>query len=336
MQIGDPAHRPQPPRLLARVADAATARHLSANTRKAYCRWIRRFVLFHHKQHPRDMGVAEVNAFLTHLAVEAHVSASTQNQALSALLFLYGPVLEQPLGALEGVVRAKRPKRLPVVLTQDEVGRVLARLEGVPLMVALLLYGAGMRLKEALTLRIKDIDFATNKVTIREAKGNKDRISVLPKRVQPLLQRHLERRRGDHTRELQDGRGCVRVPHALERKYPGAGQSWPWQWVFPAKGCYYDRQEGRHYQHHYHETLVQKPMRTAVVAAGIEKPAGCHTLRHSFATHLLMRGSDIRTVQELLGHNDVKTTMIYTHVLNRGGMGVTSPLDELDDLDRRA
>ena len=327
---GRPRH--EPPRLLDRVADAAIARHLSANTRKTYVRWIRRFVLFHRKRHPRDMGVAEVNAFLTHLAVEGHVSASTQNQALSALLFLYGPVLEQPLGLLEGVVRAKRPKRLPVVLTPDEVSRVLARLEGVPLMVALLLYGAGMRLNEALTLRVKDLDFETNEITIREAKGNKDRKSVLPQRLKTLLQRQLARNRVHHTNEVRDGRGCVQVPHALERKYPGIGQSWPWQWVFPAKGYYFDQQRSRHFQHHYHETLMQKAMRLAVVSAGIEKRAACHTLRHSFATHLLMRGSDIRTVQELLGHNDVKTTMIYTHVLNRGGRGVTSPLDELKGL----
>ena len=327
---GHPRH--EPPRLLDRVADAAIARHLSANTRKTYIRWIRRFVLFHRKRHPRDMGVAEVNAFLTHLAVEGHVSASTQNQALSALLFLYGTVLEQPLGLLEGVVRAKRPKRLPVVLTPDEVSRVLARLEDVPLMVALLLYGAGMRLNEALTLRVKDLDFETNEITIREAKGNKDRISVLPQRLKTSLQRQLARNRVHHTNEVRDGRGCVQVPHALERKYPGIGQSWPWQWVFPAKGYYFDQELGRHFQYHYHETLMQKAMRAAVVSAGIEKRAACHTLRHSFATHLLIRGSDIRTVQELLGHNDVKTTMIYTHVLNRGGRGVTSPLDELEGL----
>ena len=327
---GRPRH--EQPRLHDRVADAAIARHLSANTRKTYVRWIRRFVLFHRKRHPRDMGVAEVNAFLTHLAVDGHVSASTQNQALSALLFLYGPVLEQPLGLLEGVVRAKRPKRLPVVLTPDEVSRVLARLEGLPLMVALLLYGAGMRLNEALSLRVKDIDFETNEITIREAKGNKDRISVLPQRLKTLLQRQLTRNRVHHTNEVRDGRGCVQVPHALERKYPGIGQSWLWQWVFPAKGYYFDQERGRHFQYHYHETLMQKAMRVAVVSAGIEKQAGCHTLRHSFATHLLMRGSDIRTVQELLGHNDVKTTMIYTHVLNRGGRGVTSPLDELKGL----
>jgi integron integrase len=203
-------------------------------------------------------------------------------------------------------------------------------MEGVPLMVALLLYGAGMRLMEALRLRVKDLDFEANQVVIREAKGNKDRISVLPHRVKSLLQAHPERTRAHHAREVQQGRGLVQVPHALERKYPGLGQTWGWQWVFPAKGCYFDRHVGRHFQHHYHETQMQKAMHAAVVAAGIEKQAGCHTLRHSFATHLLMRGSDIRTIQELLGHNDVKTTMIYTHVLNRGGRGVTSPLDALE------
>jgi len=327
----NPDHRP-PIRLLDRVAIAAKARHLSRNTQKAYVRWVRRFVLYHRKRHPSEMGVPEVNAFLTHLAVDGHVSASTQNQALCALLFLYGAVLERPLDKLEGVVRAKRPKRLPVVLTPEEVTKVLSHMLGVPLMVALLLYGAGMRLMEVLTLRTKDIDFSRNELTIRQAKGNKDRVSVLPQRVRPLLQKHLAICQSHHTAEAAEGRGCVWVPNALERKYPGVGQTWPWQWVFPAKGYYFDRQLSRHFQHHYHETLVQRAMRQAVLQARINKPAGCHTLRHSFATHLLMQGSDIRTVQELLGHNDVKTTMIYTHVLNRGGRGVTSPLDQLTGL----
>jgi len=321
------------PRLLDRVAAEAAARHLARNTRTAYVRWIRRFVLFHRKRHPQEMGLPEVNSFLTHLAIDAHVAASTQNQALSALLFLYGTVLEQPLGQLEGVIRARRPTRLPTVLSPDEVRRVLLKLDGVPLMIGLLLYGAGMRLNEALTLRVKDLDFARNEVMIREAKGNKDRVSVLPQKVRTMLQQHLELHRLRHTQEVENDRGWVRVPHALERKYPGVGQTWAWQWVFPAKGTYFDREYLRHFRHHVHETTMQKAMKAAVLAAGITKPAGCHTLRHSFATHLLMRGSDIRTVQELLGHKDVKTTMIYTHVLNRGGRGVASPLDSLEGLD---
>jgi integron integrase len=278
------------------------------------------------------MGVAEVNSFLTHLAVVGHVSASTQNQALCALLFLYVHVLEKPFGELKGVVRARRPKRLPTVLTPNEVSRVLSGLEGVPLMVALLLYGAGLRLNEALKMRVKDLDFTRNEVMIREAKGNKDRVSVLPQRVRGMLLKHLEQARLRHAVDVHDGRGRVRVPHALERKYPGAGQSWPWQWVFPAKGVYFDRDLRCHFQHHLHDSQMQKAMRSAVLAAGITKPAACHTMRHSFATHLLMGGTDIRTIQELLGHNDVKTTMIYTHVLNRGGRGVKSPLDDLDEL----
>lgn len=321
-----------PPRLLEQVRAVARARHLAVNTQKSYIRWIRRFILFHGRRHPRELGVAEVNAFLTHLAVEGHVAASTQNQALCALLFLYGTVLERPFGELEGVVRARRPKRLPVVLTTDEVSRVLAHLDGVPLMVGLLLYGAGLRLMEAMCLRVKDIDFTRNELTIREAKGNKDRVSVLPGRLRPLLRDHLGRCKRVHDRESAAEGIDVMVPGALERKYPGIGRTWPWQWVFPARGTFLDRESGRRFRHHHHESAVQKAMRLAVLRAGITKPAGCHTLRHSFATHLLMQGHDIRTVQDLLGHNDVKTTMIYTHVLNRGGKGVTSPLDTLEGL----
>lgn len=318
--------------LLDRVAETARACHLARTTERAYVRWVRSYVTFHRRRHPRDMGVVEVNAFLTNLAVERHVSASTQNQALSALLFLYGKVLEQPLARLDGVIRARRSHRLPVVMTPEEVGRVLERLDDVPLMVALLLYGAGMRLMEALRLRVKDIDFTLNEITVREGKGGKDRVTVLPQRVRSTLRAHLDRCRRRHAREVDEGRGCVRLPHALERKYPGMGQAWEWQWVFPARGYYVDRDACREFQHHYHESRVQKAVSQAVSRAGINKPASCHTLRHSFATHLLMQGSDIRTVQELLGHNDVRTTMIYTHVLNRGGRGVTSPLDRLESL----
>lgn len=322
-----------PPRLLDQVRAAARTRHLATNTQKAYVRWIRRFILFHRRRHPREMGVAEVNSFLTHLAVEGHVAASTQNQALCALLFLYGTVLERPLGELEGVVRARRPRRLPVVLTPEEVSRVLTHLDGVPLMVGLLLYGAGLRLMEAMSLRVKDIDFTRNEITIREAKGNKDRVSVLPQRLRHLLREHLVRGKRIYDRDSAGEMVDVVVPGALERKYPGIGRTWPWQWVFPAGGTYRDRESGRLFRHHLHESAVQKAIRLAVLRAGITKPAGCHTLRHSFATHLLMQGHDIRTIQELLGHNDVKTTMIYTHVLNRGGKGVTSPLDKLEGFD---
>jgi integron integrase len=330
---GQPPSDRSKPRLLDRVAQEAAARHLARNTRKAYVSWVRRFILFHRKRHPQDMGLAEVNSFLTYLAVDAHVAASTQNQALSALLFLYGTVLEQPLGKLKGVIRARRPTRLPTVLTPDEVRRVLTKLEGIPLMIGLLLYGAGMRLNEVLQLRVKDLDFSRNEVLIRQAKGNKDRVTMLPQKVRPLLQRHLEVQRRRHIEEVENDGGWVRVPHALERKYPGVGQSGAWQWVFPAKSTYFDRDLLRHFRHHVHATTMQKAMKTAVLEAGITKPAGCHTMRHSFATHLLMRGSDIRTVQELLGHKDVKTTMIYTHVLNRGGRGVASPLDSLEGLE---
>lgn len=319
-----------PPRLLDHVRAVAQARHLAVNTQKSYVRWIRRYILFHQRRHPRDMGVGEVNAFLTHLAVEGHVAASTQNQALCALLFLYGAVLERPLGELEGVLRARRPKRLPVVLTPDEVSRVLTHLDGVPLMVGLLLYGAGLRLMEAMCLRVKDVDFTRNELTIREAKGNKDRVSVLPQRLRQHLREHLGRCKRTFDRDLPAGVVDVVTPGALERKYPEIGRTWPWQWVFPAGGTYLCRKTGRRFRHHLHESVIQKAVRLAVLRAKIIKPAGCHTLRHSFATHLLMQGHDIRTVQELLGHNDVKTTMIYTHVLNRGGKGVTSPLDKLE------
>lgn len=319
-----------PPRLLDHVRAVARARHLAVNTQKSYVRWIRRFILFHGRRHPREMGVGEVNTFLTHLAVDGNVAASTQNQALCALLFLYGTVLECPLGELKGVVRARRPKRLPVVLTPEEVGLVLSHLDGVPLMVGLLLYGAGLRLMEAMCLRPKDIDFTKNELTIREAKGNKDRVSMLPQKLRPLLREHLARCKRAFDRNAVDDIVDVMVPGALERKYPGIGRTWPWQWVFPAGGTFQDRDSGRRFRHHLHESAIQKAMRQAVLRAGITKPAGCHTLRHSFATHLLMQGHDIRTVQELLGHTDVKTTMIYTHVLNRGGKGVRSPLDTLE------
>jgi len=319
----------QPPKLLARVRDAARLRHLAASTEKAYVHWAKRYVLFHHKRHPQEMGEPEVNAFLTHLAVTQRVAASTQNQALAGLLFLYDKVLGRPLNQLDGVVRAKRPKRLPTVLTVDEVERVIGCLSGERWLIGMLLYGAGLRLLEALRLRVKDVDVDRAEVTIREAKGNKDRVTVLPKCLRESLLRHLESRRRSHAVEVEEGRGRVVLPGAFARKHPTAEQAWAWQWVFAAKADFRDRQSGRFYRHHLHETVMQRAVREAVITAGITKRASSHTFRHSFATHLLEQGYDIRTVQELLGHNDVKTTMIYTHVLNRGGRGVQSPADRL-------
>jgi integron integrase len=289
--------------------------------------WIRRFILYHGKRHPLELAEAEVNAFLEFLAVEKRVSASTQNQALCAILFLYQNVLGRPLDRLEGVVRARRPKRLPAVLTRREVKDLLEHLDGTPRLVCLLLYGSGLRLLEALQLRVKDIDFARRELIVRRGKGGKDRVALLPAAASPALEEHLRKVQAQHQRDLERGLGRAPMPDALDRKYPQADRQWGWQWVFPASSHYVDRTSGRRYRHHLHESVIQKAVRDAARAAGLTKPATCHTLRHSFATHLLEDGYDIRTIQELLGHQDVSTTMIYTHVLNRGGRGVRSPLD---------
>jgi integron integrase len=314
---------------LDQVRDAVRVRHLSRRTEEAYLQWIRRYILFHHKRHPREMGEKEVADFLSALAVQGNVSASTQNQALNALLFLYREVLRVELGWLEDVVRAKKPRRLPVVLTREEVRRVLDHLRGSPRLMATLLYGSGLRLMECCRLRVKDVDFGAQQLLVRAGKGNKDRITLLPRALQPELRTHIEGVRRQHQADLARDAGWVELPGALGRKYPNAGREWPWQWVFPATRTYLHRKTGQHRRHHLHESVIQKAVRAAVRRAAIPKPATCHTLRHSFATHLLEEGYDIRTVQELLGHKDVATTQIYTHVLNRGPGGVNSPADRL-------
>jgi integron integrase len=320
---------PRPPRLLDRVRHALRARHASRRTEKAYVAWSRRYILFHDKRHPAEMGAPEVSKFLTSLAVDGNVAASTQNQALSALLFLYRHVLEQDLPWLDGVVRARRPAHLPVVLTRDEVRLVVQALHGPPRLMALLLYGAGLRLLECAQLRVKDVDFGANQIVVRAGKGSKDRVSMLPAAAKADLARHLEVVKEQHAADLRHGAGWVELPWALSRKYPNAGREWGWQWVFPATRLYVDRATGQRRRHHLHESVLQRAMKAAVLRAGIAKHATSHSFRHSFATHLLEDGHDIRTVQELLGYHDVSTTMIYTHVLNRGPAGVRSPADRM-------
>ena len=304
-------------------------KHYSLRTEQAYLDWIKRFILFHGKRHPAELGAPEVEAFLTHLAVDRGVSASTQNQAKSALLFMYKEVLGAQLPWLDHVERAKTPTRLPVVLTQDEVAAVLKRLDGVHRLIGRLLYGTGMRIMEGMRLRVKDVEFTRREILVRDGKGQKDRVVMLPDRVAGPLQQQLADTRTLHKLELAAGRGEVYLPDALGRKYPGAGRDWGWQYVFPAAALSRDPRSGVVRRHHLSDQALQRAMRQAVRDAGLVKPATPHTLRHSFATHLLDTGYDIRTVQELLGHSDVSTTMIYTHLLNRGGRGVVSPLDRL-------
>jgi integron integrase len=324
-----PEGTPHPPKLLDRLRDKVRLKHYSLSTERQYIHWVKRFILFHGKRYPRDLGPQEVESFLTHLAVDGHVSASTQNQALSALLFLYREVLEQDLPWLQDVVRAKRPARLPVVLTQTEVAAVLDRMQGVHALMARLLYGTGMRLMEVVRLRVKDVDFERAEVLVRDGKGGKDRVTMLPRKLTAPLQEHLVWRRRLFEDDTAKGMAGVFLPDALERKYPNGGREWGWQYIFPSGSYSVDPRSGVERRHHLDEKLLQRAMKKAVQAADIAKPATPHTLRHSFATHLLQSGYDIRTVQELLGHADVATTMIYTHVLNQGGRGVLSPLDQL-------
>lgn len=314
-------------RLLVRMSDAIRSRHYSLRTEQSYIQWVRRFILFHNKRHPEKMGEKEISSFLTDLAVNRKVAASTQNQALSALLFLYKHVLDQKLDWLEDVVRAKRPRRLPVVLTQAEAGTLLDNMTGVNGLIAKLIYGTGMRKMECLRLRVMDIDFDYGQIHVRSGKGNKDRITLLPDCLGIPLRLQLERVARVHNKDLEEGYGEVELPFALDRKYPNAGWDWKWQYVFPATKRSVDPLTGVIRRHHWYDTNVSRAIRQSVHSSRINKQVGVHTLRHSFATHLLENGYDIRTVQELLGHKDVSTTMIYTHVLNKGGRGVRSPLD---------
>jgi integron integrase len=318
------------PRLVEIFRAAIRSRHYSRRTEKSYWYWIRHFIYFHGKRHPTELGAAEVTAFLSWLATERDVAAATQNQALAALLFLYKHALQRELPWLEGMVRAKRPVRLPVVLTESEVGRLLDQLEGGARLMVSLLYGAGLRQQECLSLRVKDIDFAYRQILVRDGKGGKDRVTMLPENLVQPLQAHLGRVRALHRCDLAEGYGEVSLPHALARKYRRAGYEWGWQFLFPSKNRSPDPESGVIRRHHVHPDTLGRAVKRAVRAARIVKPVSCHTLRHSFATHLLERGHDIRTVQELLGHADVSTTMIYTHVLNRGGRGVKSPLDRIE------
>src|SRR6202163_846778 len=323
----------KPKKLLDQVRDVMRLKHYSLRTERTYCDWIERFIRFQKLRHPRDMGEAELSTFLTHLARDGKVAASTQNQALSALLFLYKEVLKQEIGWLENVERAKKPTRVPVVLTRDEVHRVFGYLHGSPRLMAGLLYGSGLRLMECVRLRVKDIDFGYARITVRDGKGAKDRVTMLPVNLANVLERHLKRVKGQHEQDIADGFGAVFLPEALARKFPNASREWAWQYVFPSSRLSPDPRSGGNggellrRRHHIDESALQLSMKKAVRSAGLSKPASCHTLRHSFATHLLENGYDLRTIQELLGHKDVSTTMIYTHVLNKPGLGVKSPLD---------
>lgn len=319
---------PDKPKLLDQVRNVIRRKHYSFRTERTYIDWIRRFILFHRKRHPSEMAETEVTEFLTSLARDSNVAASTQNQALSALLFLYKEVLKQEIGWLDGVERAKRPARLPVVLTRDEVTKIFAQLHGTHRLMAGLLYGSGLRLMECVRLRVKDVDFGYAHVVVRDGKGGKDRVTMLPVNLARALERHLQKVKAQHDEDLEAGLGSVFLPAALQKKYPSAPKEWRWQYVFPSSRISLDPRSQERRRHHVEESSLQMAMKKAVRAAGIFKPATCHSLRHSFATHVLENGYDIRTVQELLGHKDVSTTMIYTHVLNKPGLGVKSPLDQ--------
>ena len=325
--LSDKSTTAKSPKLLERVSDKLRVKHYSIRTEQAYVGWIKRYIYFHGKRHPKDMGAQDIEAFLTHLAVVGKVAAATQNLAKSSLLFLYREVLEINLPWLDNITQAKAPKRLPVVLTVSEVQAVLSRLTGTHALIASLLYGGGMRLMEAVRLRVKDVEFSRREIVVREGKGFKDRVTMLPEAVVVQIKAHLAKVKALHDEDLAQGYGDVYLPFALEKKYPNAGREWGWQYCFPSKNLSVDPRSGTTRRHHLDEKGVQRAVKQAVRDAELTKPATPHTLRHYFATHLLQSGYDIRTIQELLGHSDVSTTMIYTHVLNKGGKGVVSPLD---------
>jgi len=313
--------------LLEQVRQQLRLKHYSIRTEKSYVQCIKRFILYHNKRHPAEMGVEEIRQYLSSLATQGNVAASTLNVELAALLFLYREVLERDLPFVDGIERAKQPQRVPTVLTREEVRKILAGLSGTYHLMTSLLYGTGLRLMECVRLRVKDVDFGYKQIAVRDGKGGKDRRTLLPGSLIEPLKRQLERARLLHEEDLQGGYGSVYLPHALERKYPNAAREWAWQWLFPAGKLSVDPRSGKVRRHHASEDALQREVKRAIKRAGIDKRASCHTLRHSFATHLLEDGYDIRTIQELLGHADVQTTMIYTHVLNKGGKGVRSPLD---------
>lgn len=313
--------------LLGQLRDELKLRHYSDRTIRTYVAWVIRYIRFHSKRHPSELSRDHIVEFLSYLAIQSNVSAATQNQALAAIGFLYREVLRAPIEEVEEIARPKQPVRLPVVLSRQEVRRLIAEMDGTPMLVVMLLYGSGLRVLECLQLRVKDIDLSLNQILVRAGKGNKDRITMLPSAAEPLLREHLSEVRAVHVRDLRRGGGRVDIPGALARKYPNASTEWRWQYVFPATRTYIDVVTRELRRHHLHVTVIQRAVAEAVRSAGLMKRATCHTFRHSFATHLIEDGYDIRTVQELLGHTDVRTTMIYTHVLNRGGRGVRSPID---------
>jgi integron integrase len=320
------------PRLLAVMVERLALRHASPHTVIAYTQWVRRYIRFHGGRHPRLLGEREMTSFLSHLATDRQVAASTQNQALAALLFLYREVLEISVGWLDAMVRAKRPARRPTVMSREEVRRVISAMDGVPQLVAMVLYGSGLRLMEACCLRIKDVDLDRLELVVRSGKGGRDRLTMLPATLGPRLAEQMRRVQVLHRHDRAAGRGGVVLPRAMARKMPSGLYDWRWHWLFPATRFYREVETGRLVRHHLHESVIQRAVARAAQAAGVTKRVTCHTFRHSFATHLLEAGYDIRTVQELLGHRDVSTTMIYTHVLNKGGRGVRSPLDGLNSL----